>query len=151
MRNEARARDDCWVISERKEFAVSGAVYAQTNDADANEVIAFRRNDDGTLAALGGHATGGRGTGKAHLPSQGSVTLTGDGRFLLVTNGGSGDVAVFRVEDERLELVGTTATGEGPVSIAEHAGLVYVLNNGGGGEIAGFRLSEDGLLAGIEA
>ena len=128
---------------------MTGAVYAQTNDAEGNEVIAFRRDDDGSLAALGRYATGGRGTGKAHLPSQGSVTLTGDGRFLLVTNGGSGDVAVFQAGDERLDLVATTATGEGPVSVAEHASLVYVLNNGGEGEITAFRLSQDGSLAPI--
>jgi 6-phosphogluconolactonase len=126
---------------------VSGFVYAQTNDADANEAIAFRRGDDGRLEALGRHATGGRGTGKAHLPSQGSVTLSGDGRFLLVTNGGSGDVTVFRVDGGGLELAGTTPSGDGPVSIAEHSGLVYVLNNGGDGEITGFRLSDDSSLA----
>ena len=77
------------------------------------------------------------------------MTLAGDGRFLLVTNGGSGDVSVLRVEDERLDLVGVTATGDDAVSVAEHAGLVYVLDNGGDGEITGFRLSADGTLAPI--
>lgn len=122
------------------------AVYVQTNDAERNEVVAFRRGEDGALSPLGHYATGGRGSGKTHLPSQGSVTLSGDGRFLLVANGGSGDVSVFRVDGDGLELAGTTPTGDGPVSVAEHDGLVYVLDNGGDGEIAGFRLAADGSL-----
>ncbi len=125
------------------------AVYAQTNDAEANEIVAFRRESDGRLTPLGRYATAGSGTGKAHLPSQGSVVLSGDGGFLLVTNGGSDDVAVFRVGADGLELVATTPTGAGPVSVAEHEGLVYVLNNGGDGEIAGFRLSMNGSLSPI--
>ena len=115
---------------------MSGTVYAQTNDADANEVIAFRRDDDGRLTPLARAATGGRGTGTAHLPSQGSVTLAANGRFLLVANAGSGDVSVLRVGEDGPELVGVTATGDAPVSVTEHEGLVYVLNNGGDGAIA---------------
>ena len=60
----------------------SGAVYAQTN-AVPNEVIAFRRADDGSLDPIGSVATGGDGDGSPHLPSQGSVALTGDGRHLV--------------------------------------------------------------------
>jgi 6-phosphogluconolactonase len=131
----------------REEQATREAVYVQTNDAEANEIVAFSRDADGGLATLGRFATGGRGTGTPHLPSQGSVTLTGDGRFLLVTNGGSGDVSTFRVEDDGLDLVGTTPVGDGPVSVAEHEGLVYVLLNDGDGAIAGFRLGDDGELA----
>ena len=39
----------------------------------------------------GEYPTGGAGLGAAHLGSQGSVILTADGRFLLVTNAGSDD------------------------------------------------------------
>jgi methylglyoxal synthase len=46
------------------------AVDLQTHDADKNEVVAFRRDTDGKLSALGSYATGGRGTGKPHLASQ---------------------------------------------------------------------------------
>jgi hypothetical protein len=42
---------------------MSPAVYVQTNDATANEVIAFSRTQDGALAPLGRYSTGGRGTG----------------------------------------------------------------------------------------
>jgi hypothetical protein len=44
----------------------SGAVYVQTN-MSPNEVIAFRRADDGSLERIGGVATGGDGGGSPHL------------------------------------------------------------------------------------
>ena len=74
--------------------AASGAVYVQTNAAP-NEVIAFRRADDGSLDRIGSVETGGDGDGSPHLTSQGSVALTRDGRHLLVTNAASDDLSVF--------------------------------------------------------
>ena len=68
----------------------------QTNAAP-NEVIAFRRAGDGSLDHIGSLATGGDGDGSPHLTSQGSVTLTRDGRHLLVTNAASDDLSVFSV------------------------------------------------------
>lgn len=124
----------------------TAAVYVQTNEPDVNRVIAFRRGADGTLAELGTYPTGGAGDGVPHLTSQGSVILAGDGRYLLVANPGSGDVSVFTVSDQGLELVQTVGTGRAPKSIAEHDGLVYVLNTGDP-SLAGFRLGERGLEA----
>jgi 6-phosphogluconolactonase len=118
------------------------AVYVQTNEAEENRVIAFRREGDGSLVEVGAYATGGRGDGKPHLTSQGSVVLTGDGSHLLVTNSGSGDVGVLTVDGDALSLVATVATGSGPKSVAENAGIVYVLNTGEP-SLVGFRL--DGL------
>ena len=126
-----------------------GAVFVQTNEP-TNAVIAFRRHADGGLERLGAHDTGGAGSGDPHLPSQGSVTLTGDGRHLLVTNAASGDVSVLRVDDS-LELVGRTPAGPSPRSVAEHGGLVYALATGKPA-IVGLRLTGAGLepLAGGE-
>ena len=76
--------------------ASAGAVYVQTNAAP-NEVIAFHRATDGSLDRIGNGATGGDGDGTPHLQSQGSVTLTGDGQYLLVTNAASEDLSVFSV------------------------------------------------------
>ena len=104
------------------------AVYVQTNEADGNRVIAFRREADGSLSETGAYATGGRGDGKPHLTSQGSVVLTGDGSQLLVTNAGSGDLSVFAVGDDGLAPRGTIRTGSAPKSVAEHNGVLYVLN-----------------------
>jgi 6-phosphogluconolactonase len=116
------------------------AVFVQTNEADANRVIAFRRDADGSLSELGSYATGGAGDGTPHLTSQGSVVLSGDGSHLLVTNAGSGDVGIFAVGAGGLSLVATVATGPSPKSAAEHEGIVYVLNTGQA-SLSGFRLA----------
>jgi 6-phosphogluconolactonase (cycloisomerase 2 family) len=121
----------------------AGAVYVQTNEAD-NAVIAFVRAVDGGLTNLGSHATGGAGDSVAHLTSQGSVVLTGDGRHLLVTNAASDDVSLFGVRDDGLDLIGTTKTGGAPKSVAERDGLVFVLN-AGKPSITGFRITDTGL------
>jgi 6-phosphogluconolactonase len=120
------------------------AVFVQTNETGENHVIAFGRADDGTLIEVGSYRTGGAGDGVAHLTSQGSVMLTGDRRHLLVTNASSGDVSLFDVASGEPKLVQAVPTGQAPKSIAEHAGLVYVLNTGGP-TIAGFRIV-DGRL-----
>lgn len=125
-------------------MAAAGAVFVQTNE-EANRVLAFARKPDGALAEPVSYETGGRGSATPHLPSQGSVVLSEDGRSLLVANAGSGDVSVFRVDGATLQLVGTVASGgEAPRSIAEHDGLVFVLNTGKPG-IASFRLTDMGL------
>jgi 6-phosphogluconolactonase len=108
----------------------AGFVYVQTNEPERNRLLAFRRGGDGRLTAAGGYETGGAGDGKPHLTSQGSVVLTGDGRYLLVTNAASGDLSVFAVGPDGLSLVETVPTGRAPKSAAEHGGLVYVLNTG---------------------
>src|SRR5829696_241060 len=122
----------------------SGAVYVQTNAAP-NEVIAFRRADDGSLERIGSVATGGDGDGSPHLTSQGSVTLTGDGRHLLVTNTATGDLSVFSVAtDGSIELRERVHTGAAPKSVAEREGLVVVLNTGEPG-LASFRLDAESI------
>jgi len=127
----------------------SGAVYVQTNAAP-NEVIAFRRAGDGSLDLMGSVATGGDGDGSPHLPSQGCVMLTRDGRHLLVTNAASDDLSVFSVAaDGSIELRDRVRTGATPKSVAEHDGLVVVLNTGEPG-LASFRLDADGGIVPVE-
>src|SRR5215211_5256650 len=122
--------------------ASAGAVYVQTNAAP-NEVIAFRRADDGSLDLIGSVATD--GDGSPHLQSQGSVTLTGDGQHLLVTNVASDDMSVFSVgADGSIELRGRVHTGSTPRSVDERDGLVVVLNTGDPG-LASFRLNAEGI------
>src|SRR5881398_1389894 len=109
----------------------AGAVFVQTNDAADNQIVAYRRSADGALHPLGSYSTGGRGTGKPHLPSQSSVVLSRDGRWLLVTNGGSDELTLFAVEPDGLRPADRVASGgAGPTSVAVHDDLVYVLNNG---------------------
>jgi 6-phosphogluconolactonase (cycloisomerase 2 family) len=127
-----------------EEMGMTGAVFVQTNEAE-NRVIAFRRGGDGALERTGDVATGGSGDGVPHLTSQGSVTLTGDGRHLLATNAGSDDLSVFSVqEDATVSPLSRVPVGSAPKSVAEHDGLVYALATGKPA-LAGFRLGMDGL------
>src|SRR6201997_5376567 len=127
---------------------MSPAVYVQTNDATANEVIAFSRTGDGALAPQGRSPTGGRGTGSPHLASAGSVVLSDDGRWLLVVNAGSDEVSLFAVQPEGLRLADRVGSGGSkPTSVAVSGALVYVLNNGTP-NISGFNLT-DGKLAAL--
>ena len=87
------------------------AVYVQTNDATNDEVLAFERRPDGGLAPLGQFATGGGGTGKPRLPSQSSIVLSDDGRWLLVANAGTDDVSLFAVQNDGLRLSDRVASG----------------------------------------
>lgn len=136
---------------ERDGRAKSGAVFTQSNAADGNAVVAFRRAADGSLTSAGTFPTGGTGTGRIRTPSQGSVILTDDNRFLLVANIGSDDVSVFAVHrDATLTLVDREpSNGDNPFSISVHDDLVYVLNGGVDNNISGFRLSDNGNLSPI--
>ena len=123
------------------------AVYVQTNDAAENEIVAFGRVEDGTLAPIGRYATGGRGTGEPHLASQGSVVLSEDGRWLLVVNAGSDELSLFEIEPDGLRLADRVSTGGiRPTSAAVSGALVYVLNNGTP-TITGFNLVDGKLSA----
>lgn len=125
--------------------AAAAGLYVQTNEADENRVIAFTRSDDGSLTRQGTYPTGGRGLGLPHLTSQGSVVLSGDGRWLLVTNAASDDISVFAVRVESLTFAQKiSAGGKVPKSIAEFGGSVFVLNTGDP-SVVGFSLGVNGL------
>jgi 6-phosphogluconolactonase len=124
---------------------LSDNVYIQSNESEGNRVLAFRRDPDGKLIQRGTFSTGGAGTGTAHVQSQGSVVLTRNGRHLLVTNAGSGDLSVFATGEDALTLVQTVPSGGTPRSVTEQDGFIYVLNTEGP-SLAGFRLL-DGELA----
>lgn len=128
------------------------AVFVMTNDADANEVIAYDRDPNGALRSPRRYATGGRGSGGTVDPlgSQGSLTLSDDGSSLFAANAGSGTVSVFRVQGSRLVLTDRVPSGGSePNAIAQRGKLVYVLNTAGSSSVVGFRL-EKGRLERIE-
>jgi len=124
-------------------FGAQHAVFVMTNDADANEVIAYERNQNGTLHSPHKYATGGRGSGGTVDPlgSQGSLTLSSDGSYLFAANAGSGSVSVFRVFGSHLFLTDRAPSGGSePNAVAQHGNLVYVLNTAGSSSVVGFRL-----------
>src|SRR5262249_44574999 len=116
------------MASQRTDGKNAGAaVYVQTNHEARNGVVAFSRNADGGLTPIGQYDTGGRGTGKPHLPSQRSVVISDDGRWLLVVNAGSDEVSLFAVEEDGLTLADRVGSGGAtPTSVAVTGDLVYV-------------------------
>lgn len=130
----------------------AGAVYAMTNGAEGNEIVAWSRNSQGLLTRLGSFATGGQGSGGEIDPlgSQDALRLSDDRRWLFAVNAGSDDVTVFRVAAKGLELVDRFPSGgRFPVSVTQRGDRLYVLNVGGEGQLAGFALEADGRLSAI--
>lgn len=126
-----------------------GAVYALMNQSAGNAVAMYTRAADGSLTWLGSVPTGGLGAGSS-LGSQGALALSDDGRWLVAVNAGSNDISAFRIDAGGLALASRVASGgAGPISVAVHGNLVYVLNAGGDGNISGFTLGSDGTLAAI--
>jgi 6-phosphogluconolactonase len=121
----------------------SGAVFVMTNSVDKNEIIAFRRNDDGTLQQTRTFGTDGRGSGGNVDPlgSQGSLVFSQDRSHLFAVNAGSGELSVFRVQGDLLSLEAKVISGgSDPVAVTQHADLVYVVNAGGNSNVVGFHL-----------
>jgi 6-phosphogluconolactonase (cycloisomerase 2 family) len=111
----------------------TGSLYTMDNTAAGNHVMIFQRNPTGHLSNAGSIATGGSGTGAPQgLPSQASVLLSHDGRWLFVCNAGSSEVSVLRVSPGGLTVTDKLASGgRMPVSLALRHNLLYVLNAGG--------------------
>ena len=129
---------------------IAGAVYSETNSPSGNAVLVYARAADGSLSAPSSVSTGGNGSG-AGLGSQGSVTLSEDGNWLLVVNAGSNEVSSFAVgSNGALSFRGKASSGGTmPISVTIHDDLVYVLNAGGSGNVSGLRLQADGSLVPI--
>ncbi|MEO0973202.1 MAG: hypothetical protein AAFX85_08905 [Pseudomonadota bacterium] len=145
-----------------------GAVYAMTNDFNANTVAAYGRADDGTLTPIGEFATGGQGAafdggeGLDPLISAYALLLTDDNRFLLAANAGSNTLTAFKVEED-FSLTRTDEArvfGAGINSVAYSDGLVYVsIIDADGvfdgepdqeGALVGFELTDRGRLVRVE-
>ncbi len=122
-----------------------GKLFISSNAPAGNEVLVYQRADSGPATLIMRMATQGMGTG-APLGSQGAVTLSGNGRWLFVVNAGSHTVSTFALGGSGMALKSVVDSGGlTPISVAEHEGLVYVLNAGGAGGVAGFR-NVDGTL-----
>lgn len=134
-----------------------GAVYTMTNDVNANAIVSFRRQADGTLTQSAETLTGGKGAdneppfGFAVVDTSQSLRLSPNGRLLFAVNPGDDSVSSFRVTGTGLELVDHQVLPAGnayPVSLDDHGRLLYVLNESSG-TITGLRISPDGELTPI--
>lgn len=127
----------------RLPFQGPRAVYTETNAAEKNEILVFRRDHAGNLQLTDRVATGGRGTG-AGLGNQGALALSRDGRRLYAVNAGSDDISVFAIASGKPVLIQKMPSGgDQPISIAMSHDLLYVLNAGGAGNISGFYLGDN--------
>lgn len=146
----------------------SNTAYVMTNGAAGNTVLALRINSNGTLTQIGGFATGGNGTGITETPlagpidgidplgSQGSIAISGDGRYLFAVNAGSNTISAFRISGNgSLTLIETEPSGgTSPVSVAVMNNRLYVANvndptQAQPSTIVGFAVAANGSLTTI--
>lgn len=129
----------------------AGVVFVQTDNVAGNQIVAYDRSPDGTLAYAATYDTGGlggalNGAKVDFLASQGSLTYDRAHGLLFAVNAGSNTVSVFRVHHDDLQLVQQISSGgRFPVSVASHGNLAYVLNAFDGGAVSAFWIG-GGLL-----
>lgn len=127
----------------------NGVVYIMSNRAEGNSVFVFRRASNGALTLMQEVPTQGLGTGFTNDPlaSQGSLSLSNDGKLLLAVNAGSGDLTAFVVSANGLSFGSKVPSGGAfPVSVSAFGGFVYVLNQLGVANISGFTADAAGHL-----
>jgi len=140
-------------------------VYIMTNMEVMNEVIAFYRDMNGILTFMGSYPTYGNGTGTRKvssvtandgidpLVSQGSLSISRDGRFLFAVNAGSNSISSFIITDSGGLVLADVKPSEGaqPNSVSEFGNLLYVSNVGNAANnlasnITGFHIENNGRL-----
>lgn len=126
-----------------------GAVFAMTNRAGNNEVVAFSRAVNGTLTQTGRYSTRGNGIG-VDFDTQGGLTLSRDRRFLYACNPGSDNVTVFAVNGSTLTFLQKVDAGDQPLSVTLYGNFAYVLDGSvAGNGITGFTVGANGTLTPI--
>jgi 6-phosphogluconolactonase (cycloisomerase 2 family) len=118
------------------------AVFVMTNDADSNEIYSYAQNPQGRLENERIYPTAGRGSGGTvdPLATQGSLSLSSDGNWLLASNAGTSNLSGFSLgaNGGLTSLSGTLAasnpTGSTNIDIAASADsqYVYTLNTATG-------------------
>ncbi len=95
-------------------FGANHAVFVQTDNLSGNQVVAYDRAADGTLALAGTYETGGLGgqllgSEVDHTASQGSLTYDPRNALLYAVNAGSNTVSVFSVGGDDLSSARSSA------------------------------------------
>src|SRR5690242_7258283 len=119
---------------------VVGAMYAETNNGGANQLLAFDRYSDGHLKLRQAVNTGGKGGlqpepgcdppgGCPLLDAQGEVQVTNDGKLVFAVNAGSNTISSFTAGKKSVKLADQVPSGGVfPNSITIHGNVLYVLN-----------------------
>jgi len=127
-----------------------GVVFAMTNVAADNRVVAYKRASNGSLSEVASYSTGGHGKGDDFDASNGLLLgYSGGHRFLYASNAGSNDSTVFSVQGTSLTVIQKiSADGVLPESLTRYGNLLYVLDESvAANEITGFTVGRDGKLA----
>src|SRR5829696_6207374 len=134
------------------QHASTGAVFVQTDNPNANAIVAYHRSSDGTLHPAGTYPTGGLGgvlggSVVDHLASQGSLAYDHANGLLYAVNAGSNTITVFAVHGDSLKRLQVISSGGTfPGSVDFHGNRVYVLNARDGGSIQGYKLASGRLV-----
>ena len=117
-------------------------VYVCTNNPNANKnaILAYHRENDGSLTLLASYATEGTGVGNPGQiigpnDADRDLIVSADKKFLYCVNPGSDTIAVFRIDTDGLltKVPGSpfACGGSNPVSLALVNGYLYVVNKSG--------------------
>ncbi len=109
--------------------ATDDSVYTQSNSSQGNRLLTFTRNANGTLTRSLTYPTGGNGSGGGL--GAGSVSVSKDGKDILVVNAGSNTLTYFHKEAGTIVFQDVEPTGGfDPISVTQSGRFVYVLNQG---------------------
>lgn len=127
------------------------ALYTLGNATAGNTVSGYLRSANGNLSRNGTYATTGKGLG-AGLGSQGALVFDAASQRFFAVNAGDDSISMLALDagGELTMLAKVASGGVRPVSLAVHAGVVYVVNQGDAqtaGNISGFRVKADALTA----
>jgi 6-phosphogluconolactonase (cycloisomerase 2 family) len=132
----------------------TNGIFVMTN-ASRNTIAAFHIDDNGTLISSGrAESTQGNGFGSSSNPlnSQGALTVSGDGKWLVALNAGSNEISIFDTSNNRLTFASKTGSlGQFPASVAACGNRIFVLNKRGMiPNITGFSIEKNGELKAID-
>jgi hypothetical protein len=143
-----------------KKPSIVGAMYTETNNGSANQLLAFNRYSNGKLKFRQAVDAGGKGGlqpepgcdppgGCPLIDADAEVQTTKNGKWVFAVNAGSNTIASFAAGKHSLRLVGVAPSlGVFPNSLTIHGDELYVLDNNSE-NIAGFRISLGGRLTPI--
>jgi 6-phosphogluconolactonase len=129
-------------------------VYTLANQTAGNQVMTFRRGENGNLTRDNEYATGGTGT-SAGLGSQGALAWDKKTQRFFSVNAGNHTVSMMALDKDGVMSTLSTIDSGGtkPISVTVHGDAVYVLNYGNvnatpvNGNITGFKITGNDLVA----
>ena len=107
-----------------------GMVLTLSNQAGGNSILSFVRHGNGKLTPSRTYPTGGLGSGGG-LGSQGAISVSKDGNYVVVVNAGSNSISLFRKDEDELEFLDVKPSGGvKPISVTQSGRFIYALNAG---------------------